>query len=306
MTVEEIVAPAPRPADVPSSTAVPKRAAGVRAHACVATALRTTPSGHTRTVVSTLRSEAPLALRLTRAKTPEPWAADATDVVRVCVAAGLAGPVGGDVLALDVEVGPGSALVLAEISPTLALPGPHAQRSQTTTRIHVAAHGTLIWLAEPIVAVRGCDHVNEVHVQLEEGARFLMREEVLLGRHGEPSGTVRQHVHVRLGDRPLYRHDLTLGRSADEAPSVVGSHHAVGSILVVDPAWRMDWTDHPPSACLLPGDAALLPLEGPAALITALSPDSLALRRQLQAGLTALGGAWNPSPHQPPVERELI
>lgn len=226
-------------------------------------------------------------LRLTRAKGPDPWFVDVgpeTEVARVAVTAGAAGPVGGDELALDVEVGPGSALVLSEISPTLLLPGPHSERSRTSVHIHVASGGTLTWLPEPMIAARGCDHVNDVVVHLEEGARLFMREEILLGRHGEAPGRVTQRVSVRLDGRPLYRQDLRAGTEEAGTPAVLGGHRAIGSVVIVDPVWSQG----PPGYQRLYGDAAVLPLEGPAALISAVGADNLQIREQLAAGIAGL------------------
>lgn len=261
----------------------------MRARAHLTTELRPSSHGPARSCVATLRSEAPLVLRIARAKTPEPWAADVTDVVRVALTAGAAGPVGGDELCLTVEVGAGSSLALCEISPTLLLPGPHGEQSSTRVRIHVAPGATLIWLPEPMIAARGCDHLNDVTVDLEEGARFFMRDEVLLGRHGEVGGQVRQRVSVHLDGRPLYRQDLQVGTPDAGTPAVLGDHRAVGSTVIVDPTWA----DHPPRRHHLQGDAALLPLEGPAVLITALGRDNLELRSHLAAGLAALGAPWS-------------
>lgn len=262
----------------------------MRARACVGTELHGAPDGRQRSCVSTLRSQAPLLLRLTMPKAREPWVADAADVARVSLMAGAGGPVGGDQLMLHVEVGPGSCLVLSEVSPTLLLPGPHGEQSRTRVRIRVAAGATLIWLAEPVIAAAGCRHLNDVRVELGEGARFFMREELLLGRHGEQPGQVTQAVTVRLAGRPLYRQDLFVGVAGADSPAVTGDHRAVGSALLVDPGW----TGHPPAAQPLLGDSALLPLAGPAAVITALAKDNLELRAQLQAGLTALGPPWDP------------
>ncbi len=289
MTVDEISVGSPA-ASADGGRPVPQQVSGMRAQARVATELRTSPGGRQRSCVSTLRSQAPLALRLTRAKAREPWAAHAADIARVSLAAGAGGPVGGDQLILRVEVGPGSSLVLSEISPTLLLPGPRGERSATHVRIQVAAGATLIWLPEPIIAARGCDHVHNVVVDLDEGARLFMREELLLGRHGEETGRVTQRVSVRHGGRPLYRQDIGIGTAGADTPAVIGHHRAVGSALIVDPSWLSD----PPSARALPGDAALLPLSGPAALITASAGDNLELRAQLHAGLTALGPPWDP------------
>lgn len=288
MTVDEISVGSGASTD---GRGVPRQGArGMRAQARVATELRSSPDGRQRSCVSTLRSQAPLALRLTMAKAPEPWAAHAADIARVSLAAGAGGPVGGDQLTLYVEVGPGSSLVLSEVSPTLLLPGPRGERSATHVRIRVAADATLIWLPEPIIAARGCDHLHDVVVDLDEGARLFMREELLLGRHGEQTGRVTQRVSIRHGGRPLYRQDIGIGTPGADTPAVLGDHRAVGSALIVDPSWGSD----PPAARALPGDAALLPLSGPAVLITAAAGDNLELRAQLHAGLTALGPPWDP------------
>jgi urease accessory protein len=262
----------------------------MHAHAHLVTELRESAGRAAHTGVTTLRSEAPLVLRMTRAKGPEPWVRDAKGVARVALTAGAAGPVGGDELELTVEVGAGSALVLSEISPTLLLPGPHGEQSRTRVRIRVGAGGTLIWLPEPMIAARSCDHVNDVSVQLEEDSRLLMREEVLLGRYGEVSGRVTQRVSIHRGGLPLYRQDLYVGFGEAETPAVLGIHRAVGSTVVVDPAW----VENAPTVHRLQGEAAVLPLAGPAVLVTALADDNLQLREHLTSGLAALGGPWGP------------
>ncbi|MEO6585127.1 MAG: urease accessory protein UreD [Knoellia sp.] len=262
----------------------------MHAKAHLVTELRAAAGSVARTAVATLHSEAPLVLRMARAKEPEPWVRGVQDVARVALMAGAAGPVGGDELSLTVEVGPGSSLVLSEISPTLLLPGPHGEQSRTTVRIRVGAGGTLIWVPEPMVAADGCDHVHVVAVQLGQGATFLMREELLLGRHGESGGRVTQRVSIHLQGVPLYRQDLRVGYPEARTPPVLGTHRAIGSTLIVDPAWA----ESPPRAHRLDGEAGVLPLAGPAALITALADDNLQLRDHLTAGLSALGDPWEP------------
>lgn len=186
----------------------------MHARAAVSTVYSAAPGRPGRSRLTTLRSQTPLVLRPTAITTDVPWAGTRSDVARVSLAAGAAGPVGGDQLSLDISVGPGSTLVLSEISASLLLPGVHGERSSTRTRIQVAAGGTLVWLPQPVIAARGCHHLNDVRVELEEGARLLMREELLLGRHGETPGSLAQRVQVRLGGRPLYHQHLDLGPAA--------------------------------------------------------------------------------------------
>jgi len=83
---------------------------------------------------------------------------------------------------------------------------------------------------------------------------------------------------------------INVGR---DGPAVTGGRRAVGSLLVVDPAWQ----DRPPEwpAPAAGADTALLPLRGPAVLVTALAGDGLALRHRLDTGLAALEAALLPT-----------
>jgi urease accessory protein len=76
-------------------------------HACAALTAEADAGGRTR--LTLLRSQAPLVLRP---------AADA-----VYLAAGAAGPLGGDELDLTVSVGPDACLTMRTVAATVALPG---------------------------------------------------------------------------------------------------------------------------------------------------------------------------------------
>jgi urease accessory protein len=67
---------------------------------------------------------------------------------------------------------------------------------------------------------------------------------------------------------------------------VLHGHRAAGQLLVVDP----EYADKPVQPQILcsdqaEGEAVLTPLAGPAALITAVAPDGLRLRRLLSASV---------------------
>ncbi|TFV46522.1 urease accessory protein UreD [Blastococcus sp. TF02A_35] len=242
--------------------------------------------GAVRSRIATLRSQAPLMLRLTHPKGPEPWTRLGDGAARVCLAAGAAGPIGGDAYALDIQVGDGSTLVLREISASLLLPGPLGGQSTLHTTVRVGAGATLVWLPEPMIAARGCHHLTDVQVDLAAGARLVLREELLLGRHGEQPGDVVARLRIRLDGRPLLHQDLALGPAAVgwNSAAVTGGRRALGSLVVVDPAWA----DDPPPATLVGDTAAVLPLPGPAALVSALADDALQLRACMDAGLALL------------------
>jgi urease accessory protein len=240
-----------------------------------------------RTRICVLRSGWPLMLRTTLPLEQGAVTAWATpDAARVYLAAGGAGPVGGDRLRLEICVGEGSALILGEVSPTLLLPGPHGEQSETAIDIHVGADATLAWLPQLVIAAHDCHHHTDIRVTLHATARLLLREEVLFGRHGEQPGALRQRLRVVRDDRPLYDQELAVGPTAPgwNGPAVTGGHAAAGALLVVEPTW----SDGPPPATPYAAGAALLPLCGPAVLVSALAPDTKVLRRQLDAMLTLI------------------
>ena len=269
----------------------------MRARAHVRTELDTDAAGRARTRLATLRSQAPLKLRPTIGRNAELWGAGETeDLARVCLAAAAAGPMGGDELVLQIEVGAGTTLVLTEASATLLLPGGDGAQSRLQVRVEVGPGATFVWMPEPMIAARGCHHVNDIDVKLALDARLLLREELLLGRRRESSGRVRQILRVCRDGHPLHVQELVLGQQSSRSPAVVGDHRAVGSMIVVDPALP----DIDPAQ--LAEDGALLPLAGGhAVLAQALSADSIGLRRQLDAALTLLGAPWDLGARRPVV-----
>lgn len=234
-------------------------------------------------------------LRPTIARPGLPWSGG--DAVHATLAAGAAGPVGGDELDLTIRVGTGSTLVLTEVSHTLLLPGRDAARSQTRVHVEVGDHATLVWLPEPLIAARGCDHVNDVEVLLHPRSRLLLREEALLGRHGEAPGRLRQRLRVSREGLPVFHQDLRVGTPTSRAPSVMAGCRAVGSLLVVDGTvpLRIGRETRERAPSLLVGDqAAVLPLATGGALVSAVADGNLQLRAALEAGLEAWGCTEQP------------
>lgn len=220
--------------------------------------------GSTRLPV--LASQVPLVLRASG------------DVVRLVAAAG--GPLGGDELCLDVEVGDGARLELRSVAASVVLPDRAGRESSMVLRARVGAGGHLSLLPEPTVICRGARHRAETYVWLHPSASLALREELVLGREGERGGRVSALLHVDRGERALLRSTLELD-AADPAthnPSVLGGARAVGSLLTVDPRWENPALRPPPWES---DNAAGLDLEGPGRLVTALAADAPTLRRLL-------------------------
>jgi urease accessory protein len=223
-----------------------------------------------------LRSQAPLVLRATARA--------------VYLVGGAGGPLAGDDLTVEIDVGPGAELTVRSAAASVALPGARPAPSRLRVRAHVGAGGTLRWMPEPVVAARGCDHRMQATVDVDGGGGLIWWEELVLGRDGEASGSVTSRVHVDVDGRPLLRSELALGPAHRSAatPAVAGTAGAAGSVLMVHP----DWTTHGPVAPTAAEDrAAVLVLDGPGAQVVALADHARALRQTLEAATVATAGS---------------
>lgn len=216
-------------------------------------------SGVTRLPV--LRSQAPLVLR----RTPD----------AVYLVGGAAGPIGGDSLELRIDVRDGAALRVRTAAAAVALPGPDGRESVLTVSATVGQGGRLEYLPEPVVVCAGARHATIIRVTLAEGASLLLRDELLLGRHGEQGGASRTSLLADYAGRPLLRQALAVSGTdpVSLGPAILAGHRAVGTLLLVDPA----------RSASPGGDAevAVMPLAGPGILVTALAHDAVTLRGRL-------------------------
>ncbi len=213
--------------------------------------------GRTRPTV--LRSMAPLVMRAT----PD----------GVYLVGGAAGPLGGDDLSLDIDVGPDASLVVRTAAASIALPGPEGRPSRLVVRARVAARGTLHWLPEPSVAAARCDHSVCVHLDIDPSATVTWRDEVMAGRGVEEPGRWHSRLIADVGGVPLLRHGLQIGSPGWSGPSVLDARPAAGTVLLVDPdrTFTAAATDR----------GARLPLRTGAALVTAIAGDAIGLRTTL-------------------------
>lgn len=214
-----------------------------------------------RTRLATLRSDGPYALRA------------APDAVYLVGAA--AGPLGGDELHLELNVAAGAALAVRSVASALLLPGDGESRAYV--RAAVGPGGHLDLALEPAVATAGCHHRSVTEIALADGATLRWREELVLGRHGEPPGRYTARVDVTRGGDPVLRHELRLpDRTLHTSGAVLGGATCTGSVLLVGPGLAKE-----PHAA---EGLAVMPLAGPGVLVAALAADSAALRRRLVHG----------------------
>jgi urease accessory protein len=209
--------------------------------------------------VTVLRSDGPVALR------------DTGDGIYLVGAA--AGPLGGDDVDLEIDVGPGSRLLLRSAACALLLPGPHGGASRQ--RIHARVGDFCL---QPAIAAAGCDHQASADVDLAPSATLRWREAIVLGRHGEPAGHCASRLDVTLAGAALYRGELVVGRPwADTSSAVLDGAGAAGSVLLAGAARAR-------SAAHAGDGLAVLPLAGPGTMVSATAPDAATLARRLDEG----------------------
>ncbi|MEV6164578.1 urease accessory protein UreD [Streptomyces sp. NPDC052052] len=231
------------------------------------------------TALPVLESAGPLALRRTRAANgPE---------ARVTVVGAMSAPLGGDRLAIEVRAEDGARLTVDSAAATIALPGPGPNTEPATydVELNVGERAGLRWLPEQLVSAHGSLLHMTTRVELAPTARLVLREEQILGRHGESTGTLTSRLTVRRAGRPLIDQQMAYGPGAPggwDGAAVLGGHRAVGQLLLVDPGFG----EKCPEVRLLTPTAVLTPLVGPAVLVTAVAPDARLLRRVLDEALS--------------------
>ncbi|MFI5793799.1 urease accessory protein UreD [Streptomyces sp. NPDC051677] len=234
--------------------------------------------GRGGTALPVLESDGPLALRRTRGTGGE---------ARVVLVGAMSGPLGGDRFAVEADVGGGARLRVGSAAATIALPGQTKDEAHYDVRLRVADDGELHWLPEQLISAKGSELFVSTRVDLDAGARLVLREEQVLGRAGEEPGRLTSRLVVRVAGRVVLDQELACGPGAPggwDGPAVLAGHRALGQLVVVRP----EFAEQAVAARVLGEQACVMPLAGPAALVTAVAPDGLRLRRVLDEALVAL------------------
>ncbi len=160
-----------------------------------------------------------------------------TGDARLHLVHGAGGPLGGDRLALDVRVGADAVLVVRSAGATIVQPGRGSEPARWDFGVVVGPAASLDWAPEPTIVTARADYRTSLRVELAAGARAVVREVVVLGRHGCSGGRYRGRLDVIVGGVPLLAH-TTLLDGADPAlcgPGGIAGGRAVGTLVVVDP-----------------------------------------------------------------------
>jgi urease accessory protein UreH len=196
-------------------------------------------------------------------------------VVRAAFVPTQAGPLAGDEDRLRIVVGAGATLVIEPVAATLALPG--AAAIALTLDVTVEAGGRLVLDDAPLIVAAGADVTRRCTLELGDGAVAALRETAVLGREGEPPGTLDSELRATFGGRPLLHEALRVGPASP----------AVDVHVALAPRHRVLGT-----ACLLgvrPPASAPFELAGPGALRRATGPSLAAV----EAALAETWRAWS-------------
>ncbi|MFF4274543.1 urease accessory protein UreD [Streptomyces sp. NPDC001536] len=235
--------------------------------------------GRGGTSLPVLEGDGPLALRRTRGS---------ADEARVMLVGAMSGPLGGDHFTVEAEVADGARLRVGSAAATIALPGQAKGEARYDVRLTVADRGELHWLPEQLISAQGSDLYVTTRADVAASGRLILREEQVLGRAAEQPGRLTSRLTLCVAGRTVLDQELACGPGAPggwDGPAVLAGHRAVGQLVVVRPEFAAE----PVAARVLGDGAVVVPLAGPAVLVSAVAPDALKLRRVLDEALASLG-----------------
>ena len=178
---------------------------------------------------------------------------------------------GGDRVHIEVDVGPGCILDLEDVGGTVAYPS-RGIPSAWIVDITVGAGALLRWHSLPFVVAEDADIERRTTIALGSGARAVIRETIVLGRHGEHGGRLRSALTADDAGGPVLHETLEVHGLAPE-PGVLGVARVLDAVIAV--GFR------PPRA---PGD---LVLDQPGAIARHLGA------RMHESRLDATWSAWS-------------
>lgn len=147
---------------------------------------------------------------------------------RIALAAAQMLLLDGDVVCIEIDVGEGCTLEIEDIGGTVAYPGTSSWRVSA----RVGAGARLVWRGLPFVVTDEARAHRSTDITLGQGAAVLLRETLVLGRHGESGGAMQSEMMVRNDDGPLLVERLEAD-AAFPGPGVLGPHRVVDSVIAV-------------------------------------------------------------------------
>ena len=153
------------------------------------------------------------------------------DATRAHVAVAAAGMVllGGDHVHVGIDVGAGCTLEIEDVGGTVAYPG---ARSSWLLDVRIGIGATLLWRGLPFVVTDGADVERRSSLTLESGARAVIRETLVLGRHGERGGRLISALAAVDEGGPILVERLDADGRTPE-PGVLGGNRVIDAVIAV-------------------------------------------------------------------------
>jgi urease accessory protein len=138
---------------------------------------------------------------------------------------------GGDVVHVEVDVGPDCTLELEDVGGMVAYDAP-ASASRWTVDARVGSRATLLWRALPLVLAGGARVERRTDIDLDRGARAVLRETIVLGRQAETGGSLTSHLSITDPDGPVLEETLEVDGSLPE-PGILGPARVLDAVIAV-------------------------------------------------------------------------
>lgn len=153
--------------------------------------------GTGRTLLTCLRSQAPLVLR---ARGSEVW-----------LVGGAGGPLGGDELSLRIVVRAGAELTVRSVAAMIIQPGAQPIPAVLAAEVELESDAELDWQIEPTVITESATLHSSVAITMEPYARLRWREAVVLAGASEAGGTIVSRWRLERGGIPVLDQETRLG-----------------------------------------------------------------------------------------------
>jgi urease accessory protein len=140
----------------------------------------------------------------------------------------------GDVLRVEVDLGPGARLAVRSVAAQLVHPCPGGGWGAIEVVARLGAGAHLDWAPEPVVVAGGGRYRGRADVALGPGAGVSWTDELVLGRSGDDPATVEVDTALRIDreGRPVLRDGLASG-PAWRGPAVLGDATYAGAIHAI-------------------------------------------------------------------------
>jgi urease accessory protein len=181
--------------------------------------------GHT--VVQRMRCEVPMLVRVIGNCGP---------TLSLAMVNGAAGPLGGDRLRFQLEVGPGSSVAVCSVAAAIAQPGPRGGASDLVVDLVVGDDATLEWHPQPTVSVAGSNHRVSMRLSATGSSTVTLREGVSLGRLGEPPGRFALHERVTIDGIAVLDHETVFAPGSLMGPGANGRGRSMTTEVLIGAA----------------------------------------------------------------------